>query len=217
MKRRWVTGRKLVFVRLNALSLRERVLLFLSIIIICALLVEVLWVSPAQAAYKTLQQRFDKQSTELQRTRAEFESLAAPVDTQKILRDEIAAIKISLAAVNRTISSVSSVVDKASLPLAQVLVQSLRQHQGLKLLRTSMGTPKMTSGKATQMEAEVSKRLTQQNVELTVSGPYAELTQYVQTLEKALPHVRWGSMKLVSENPPTELTLQLFVVGEYVK
>ena len=217
MKHRWVTGRKFVSVRLNALGLRKRVLLFLSIIIICALLVEVLWVSPAQAAHKTLQQRFDEQSTELQRTRAEFESLAAPVDTQKILRDEIAAIKISLAAVNRTISSVSSVVDKASLPLAQVLVQSLRQHQGLKLLRTSMGTPKMTSGKATQMEAEVSRRLTQQNVELTVSGPYFELMRYVQTLEKALPHVRWGSMKLKSENPPTELTLQLFVVGEYAK
>jgi len=217
MKHRWVTGRKLVSVRLNALGLRKRVLLFLSIIIICAFLVEVLWVSPAQAAYKTLQQRFDKQSTELQRTRAEFESLAAPVDTQKILRDEIAAIKISLAAVNRTISSVSSVVDKAPLPLAQVLVQSLRQHQGLKLLRTSMGTPKMTSGKATQMEAEVSRRLTQQNVELTVSGPYFELMRYVQTLEKALPHARWGSMNLISENPPTELTLQLFVVGESAK
>jgi len=217
MKRRWVTGRKLVFVRLNALSLRERVLLFLSIIIICVFLVELLWVAPAQAAHKTLQQRFDKQSTELQRTRAEFESLAAPVDTQKILRDEIAAVKLSLDTVNRTISGVSSVVDEAPLPLAQVLVHLLRQHQGLKLLRTSMVTPKMTVDETTQTVAKLSRGLTQQNVELTVSGPYSELTRYVQTLEKALPHVRWGSMKLKSENPPTELTLQLFVVGEYAK
>jgi|TARA_B110000093_G_scaffold168378_1_gene195453 MSHA biogenesis protein MshJ len=217
MKHRWVTGRKLVLVRLNALRLRERVLLFLSVIIICALLVEVLWVSPAQAAHNTLQQRFDKQSNELQRTRAELASLAVSVDPQKILRDELAAVKISLAAVNRTISGVSSVVDEAPLPLAQVLVQLLRQHEGLKLLRTSTGTPKMTADETTQTGAELSRGLTQQNVELTVSGPYFELTQYVQTLEEALPHVRWGSMKLISEKPPTELTLQLFVVGEYAK
>jgi MSHA biogenesis protein MshJ len=217
MKRRWVTGRKLVFVRLNALSLRERVLLFSSIIIICVFLVELLWVSPAQAAHNTLQQRFDKQSTELQLTRAEFESAASPVDMQKILRDEIAAVKLSLDMVNRTISGVSSVVDEAPLPLAQVLVHLLRQHEGLKLLRTSMVTPKMTADETTQTLAELSRGLTQQNVELTVSGPYSELTQYVQTLEEALPHVRWGSMKLISEKPPTELTLQLFVVGEYAK
>jgi len=219
MKRRWVkvTGRKLVFVRLNALSLRERVLLFLSVISLCVLLVDVLWVSPAQAAHKELQYRFDKQSTELQLTRAEFDSLAAPVDTQKIMRDEIAAVKLSLDMVNRTISGVSVVVDDAPLPLAQVLVHLLRKHEGLKLLRTSMVTPKMTVDDTTQTVAELFRGLTQQNVELTVSGPYAELTQYVQTLEKALPHVRWGSMKLISENPPTELTLQLFVVGEYAK
>jgi hypothetical protein len=55
--------------------------------------------------------------------------------------------------------------------------------------------------------------MSRQGVELTVSGSYAELTSYAQTLEQALPYVRWGSMKLKSDKPPAELTLQLFLVG----
>ena len=155
---------------------------------------------------------FAKHNAELQRTRTDFMSVATPVDTQKILRDEIAAVKISLDAVNRTISGVAT---EAPLPLAQVLVHLLRQHERLTLLRTSTVTPEMAIGKATQAVSALPVGLTRQGVELTVSGPYSELTRYIETLENELPHVRWGTMKLISENPPTELTLQLFVVGEY--
>jgi MSHA biogenesis protein MshJ len=208
MKLRW----EVLLARLNLLSLRETVLLFLSIIAMCTLLVYTFLVSPAQVVNKELQQLFAKQNAELQRTRTEFKSVATPVDTQKILRDEIAAVKISLDAVNRTISGVAT---EAPLPLAQVLVHLLRQHERLTLLRTSTVTPEMAIGKATQAVSALPVGLTRQGVELTVSGPYSELTRYIETLENELPHVRWGTMKLISENPPTELTLQLFVVGEY--
>jgi MSHA biogenesis protein MshJ len=100
------------------------------------------------------------------------------------------------------------------MPLAKVLVHLLQQHKGLTLLRTSSTILQKARGNDIQTAAELPAGLTQQGVELTLSGPYSELTRYVQTLENELPHVRWGSMKLISENSPTELTLQLFVVGE---
>ncbi|MDP3700944.1 MAG: hypothetical protein Q8R72_08580 [Hylemonella sp.] len=56
-------------------------------------------------------------------------------------------------------------------------------------------------------------KVKRQALELTVAGPYAELTRYVQTLEKALPALRWGAMKVNSEQQPTELTLQVWLVG----
>ena len=47
---------------------------------------------------------------------------------------------------------------------------------------------------------------------LTVAGPYPELIRYVQTLEHALPTLRWGDMKLAGDLKPPQLSLQVSVV-----
>ena len=202
-------------VRLNALRLRERVLLFLAFIAISTFMINVLWVSPAQLLHKELQQRFDTQSADLQRMRAQLKPDDTSVDAYKMVRDEMTAVKVSLDKVNNTISKISSMENE--LPLEQVLVRLLSQYEGLTLLSTSMVVSKMAIDKLTQVAAQLPVAQTQQSVELTVSGSYSQLMRYVQTLEKELTHVRWGSMNLISENPPTTLTLELFVVGEYKK
>jgi MSHA biogenesis protein MshJ len=215
MKRWWVGGWDVQSARINALGARERVLLFLSIIAIFMLLVHRVWLSPAQVMNQQLAERFEIQRIALLRARNEMKSVATPLDPNKALRDEITAVKISLDAVNQTITGAPTMATKE--PLAQLLAQLLRQNEGLTLLRTSMLVADTAVGGATQPAAAgafaLPLGLTRQGVELTVSGPYLELTQYVQTLESALPHVRWGSMKLKSEKPPAELTLQLFLIG----
>ena len=55
--------------------------------------------------------------------------------------------------------------------------------------------------------------LLRRGLELSVSGSYAELVRYVNTLESALPTLRWGTLHLKSAKQPPELTLQVFVVG----
>ena len=212
MKRWWETQAA----RINALSLRERVFLFLSVMAACMAVADVLWLSPAQVAHKQLTQRFDKQSAELQRTRDELKTLAKPVDTTKALRDEMAALKTRLDTVNQNIKDDLPAATEAT-PLSQVLVHLLRRHAGLTLVRTATMAPEAALAKAVQTGGAAATAtpvgLTRQGVELTVSGPYPELMRYVQTLETELPNVRWGVMKLKSEKMPPELTLQLFLVG----
>jgi MSHA biogenesis protein MshJ len=202
--------------RIDSLSLRERVFLFLSVVASCVALVDGVWLSPAQAAHKQLTQRFDKQSVELQRARDDLQATAKPADTHQAVRDEIAAVQISLDTANQTIKNISSVATEAT-PLAQVLTHLLRRHEGLTLLRTSTVLPEAAIGKAASAVGAgaiaLPGGLTRQGVELSVSGPYPELMRFVQTLENALPQVRWGSMKLKSEKSSPELTLQLFLVG----
>jgi MSHA biogenesis protein MshJ len=202
-------------VRINALSMRERVFLFLSIIACLMALADVLYLSPAQVAHKQLTVRFEKQSAELQRARDELKSIGVPVDTAKAARDEVAAVKIRVGEVNQTIQEQLAATPESS-PLAQVLVHLLRRHEGLTLVRTSAVAPDATpvDTKATGAgTGAASVGLTRQGVELTVAGAYPELTRYVHSLEKALPHVRWGVMTLKSDKQPTELTLQLFLIG----
>ena len=47
---------------------------------------------------------------------------------------------------------------------------------------------------------------------MTVAGPYPELIRYVQTLERALPALRWGEMKLLGDVQPPRLSLQVSVL-----
>lgn len=212
MKGQWET----LSARINALSLRERVFLFLSVVACCLALVDVVWLSPAQLMHKQLLLRFDKQSADLQRARAELKVVDKPTDGVKAVREEIAVLKNRIDAVNLDIKEVLPATTEVT-PLAQVLVHFLRRHEGLTLVRTSVVAPEAASVKAAQAANAGSTvapvALTRQGVELTVSGPYPELTRYVQTLEKALPNVRWGPMTLKSEKSPPELKLQLFVVG----
>ena len=199
--------------RINALSLRERIFLFLSVIACCMALADVYWMSPAQVAHKQLTQRFAKQSADLLHAREELKSISKPVDETKAVRDEIVAAKIQLEMVNQHIKEVLPSATEST-PLTQVLVHFLSRHEGLTLVRTSVAAPDAAISKPAQVNVpSAGSGLTRQGVELTVSGPYPELVRYVQTLEKALPNVRWGSLKLKSEKLPPELTLQLFLVG----
>ena len=199
--------------RINALSLRERLFLFISLLCICLALADMAWLSPAQSAHKQALQKLDKQNEDLKIATETMKSLGDTPGTVKSLNDEMNTVKKQIEQVNQSIVSATSgpVDDK---PLAQVLVHLLRRYEGLALVTTSSMTPELTDKKISPDTAGSSlSGLTRQGVELTVSGPYSQLVQYVQTLETAMPHIRWGTMKLKSEKQPPELILQLFIVG----
>ena len=182
--------------RINALSLRERIFLFLAVIACGMALVDSLWLSPAQVAHKQLTQRFEKQSSELQRSRDTLRLTATPLDSNKPLRDEISTVAAQLEATNSLIKGLLPSAPGET-PLTQVLNQFLRRHEGLTLVRTTALAPEAASVSHAAMTpgaVALPAGLTRQGVELVVSGPYPQLTRYVQALEAALPNVRWGAM-----------------------
>lgn len=196
-------------VRIDLLSLRERVFLFVSVIACCMALAEVVWLSPAQVAHKQVTQRFATQGTELIRLRAELKTTSQPVDASKAVRDDLQVETARLEAVNQEIKTVAPVAQGGP-ALEQVLVQFLRRHEGLTLLSVGTLNQELASGPTT---GAAPVGLSKRGLELKVSGPYAELVRYVKALENALPSLRWGAMQLKSEKQPPELTLQVYVVG----
>jgi MSHA biogenesis protein MshJ len=199
--------------RINHLSLRERAFLFLSVLAICVVLGERVWIAPAQQAHQQVLERYQKQTAELRRLRDEVKRLGQPVDTAKASRDQLAILQDRLGVVNDSIQG-SLPTANGGVPLAQTLVHLLRRHDGLNLVRTASLAPEAPA--AVNAKAGASAKplaLTRVGVELTVAGAYPDLTRYVQTLEQALPYVRWGPMTLKSEKQAPELTLQLFLLG----
>lgn len=199
--------------RVDVLSLRERVILFLSILAVCMALADVLWLSPAQLAHQQMRQRFAAQDAELLRLRSDLQGVAQPADASNSVREAIATDQAQLDVVNQAIRAKVPQAD-SGLVMEQVLVQFLRKHEGLTLVSTgtaNIETPEIAAGAVAMTGAPVG--LIKRGMELKVSGPYPELVRYVKHLETALPTLRWGALELKSDQQPPELTMQVFVVG----
>jgi MSHA biogenesis protein MshJ len=192
--------------RVDALSQRERIFLFASVLVMLLAIVDTLWLSPAQNAQKQMVQRFKAQSAEVNRLRIELQASGQPVDAGATTRRELALSDEKLAAVEKDIAALAPATQGGP-DLEKVLLQFLRRQDGLTLVST--GTLTQETGAATVMPAGMIR----QGMELRVSGSYAQLVRYVKTLEAALPALRWGPMVLKSASQPTELTLQVYVVG----
>ena len=198
--------------RVDALSLRERVFVFVSLVVVGLAAGDSLWLSPAQLAHKQVTQRFATQSSELVRLRAELAAAGQPVDASKLGREEIEAETAKLDALSQEIKTIAPLAEGGP-ALEQVLVQFLRRHDGLTLL--SVRTAQQETAAAPANAAQTAGAgITKRGLELRVTGPYAELVRYVKTLENALPSLRWGPMLLKSDKQQaSELTLQVYVVG----
>jgi MSHA biogenesis protein MshJ len=204
MKQRW----QQLAARIDGLSLRERVFLFLVVIVCVLALADAVWLSPAQMAYRQATQRVAGQGLELKRLRDELQGMAQLVDPTKAVRDEIAEIDLRLEAVNADIHAVAPQAEGGP-AIEQALVQFLRRQEGLTLLNTGTAKRDMPVAAATGGASALSRRA----LELSVSGSYAELVRYIQTLETALPTLRWGTLHLNATKQPPELELQVYVVG----
>jgi MSHA biogenesis protein MshJ len=203
MKRWW----QILSARVDALSLRERVFLFATLLVCSMVLADVLWLSPTQTLYRQLTQRFAAQNSELQRLQEELKRESGETGPGKSMRDELVQVKARLSEVNQEISKVpASALDETS--LQKVLVHFLRRHEGLTLVRTATLSADSMLG-----PESLAAGVDRQGLELTVAGPYPELIRYVQTLERSLPALRWGSMKIVSDKQPVLLTLNVSLVG----
>ncbi len=199
--------------RLDALSLRERIFLFLSVLVVCGAVFDAVWLSPAQTQHKQLMMRFDKQSQELNRlrdvVRVSSQTGASAAGSQGSLVQLEAEIDQTELAVRRLLPP------SEAAPLVQAMSHLLRRYPGLTLIKTSaLGAG--TAVSSAPVSKDLPAGLKRQGVEVTVAGNYADLTRFVNTIEGAMPYVRWGMMtlKTTEDQSAPQLTLQLFLLTE---
>ncbi len=198
--------------RIDALSLRERAFLLVTIVLACAALADQIWLAPAQKAHSQLKQRMDKQSAELQRLGEELKVAANKPSPLRLMRDEMASIQSATDELDRTIFAMSN-LNAGDAPIMPVLEQFLRKHKGLTLVGTTtllQDKPQVAAGTT---QGVLPAGLSRTGLELTVSGAFEDLVGLIQNLEKALPNLRWGRMHLKSDTLPPQLTVQVFVMG----
>lgn len=209
--------------RIDALSLRERAILFLCIVAVLAALFEVAVLSPLSARARQRSEQQARDAAELTQLRERF--LAARrtgSDPAGQLRAQLETARIERTELDDALRSVGSLSAGDGLPA--VLQRLLAQQPGLVLERltllddqpvTAPTTPASAAAPAAARPAPTAlPGMRWQGVELQVQGGYRDVQRYLQALERELPGLRWGEMRLstAGTGEPPRLQAQVFLL-----
>ncbi len=215
--------------RIDALSLRERVILFVSAVVLLAGLADALVLSPQFAQQKSMAQRMHRQNQELATLREQAAQAAAPLQADDSPRGRalaaLQAVREDQAALQRQLDALTppgAAAGNAAPPdLPQLLTRVLRRHERLALLQLATvddgtrkagehaaGTAPATTANSTAPAVPV------QALELKLQGAYADLLQYLLDIERALPGQRWSTWQLATGPGAPVLTLRLKLAGD---
>ncbi|RZJ10689.1 MAG: hypothetical protein EOP39_08075 [Rubrivivax sp.] len=216
--------------RIDALSLRERAILFLSIAAVLAALFDTLVLTPLNARAKQRSEAEAQQAAEVTALREQFVAASrSGGDATGPLRQQLEAALAERTRLNGELRAAGSVAGGEGLPT--VLQRLLAQQSGLVLEKlallddTPVATPSTaatpTSAASAPLDSSVASStahmpgMSWQGVSLEVHGGYGDIQRYVQALERELPGLRWGEMHLsapAAKETRPRLRAQLFLL-----
>lgn len=207
---------------LDARNPRERALIFFMALAVVWSLFSVLLLDPLVVKKKRLNQDASQQQLQVQELRAQIETAlsAGRVDPDAATRVRMAALNQKLEQSRAALQSVQQSLvppDKMARLLEDVLTQN--RHLKLASLKSLPVSgildedPDMAKPQAEEKK-QVGPAIYKHGVEITVSGSYAELTQYLDTMEKLPWRMIWGKAEMrVEEYPLVTLTITLYTLS----
>lgn len=207
MKRLWQNQAR----RIDALSLRERVIMFASLALALGALVDALLLSPAITERRALAAQMRQNGNELGTLRAQL-AAATQTGTDTPLGRRRAAVERARAELHSLDTQVQARLARRDevTRLPELLERVLRRHERLTLTRLATVEAPRSSAAADG----AASGLRWQAVELSVAGSYLDLVQYLAALEQELPGLRWGALQIATQTQPPVLTVRLLLAGE---
>lgn len=216
--------------RVDAFTLRERIMVFAAAAVTLLALVNLLLLEPIMAKQKNMLQQVKQQQARIMEIQANIQVLVAAqsVDPDAANKARLAQLKQQIAELNAHLESTQkSLVAPAR--MATLLEDILRRDRQLQLvsLKTlpvtglkELATPAAATAAPTQAGAlqppvkPTQDSIFRHGVEITVQGSYAELLRYLAQLEDSSWRMYWGKVNLVVGDYPTaKLTLTLYTLS----
>ncbi|MBU0592991.1 MAG: type II secretion system protein M [Gammaproteobacteria bacterium] len=223
MKQQW----QQLAAKLDTRNQRERALIFFMVIVVVGSLVNALWIDPLLARKKKAMQEVMSQQEQLQTLSSQIQVIMSggKPDPDAPFRVQLAGLEQKLSQSRAALQEVQQNLvppDKMARLLEDVLTQNRKlKLVALKTLPVS-DVLDMSEGVSNQSQAGQSKEelksaapaIYKHGVEITVSGNYAELTHYLDTLEKLPWRMFWGKAEMhVEEYPRVTLTITLYTLS----
>ena len=200
--------------RIDALSLRERAILFVSIAAVLALLFDSMVLTPLSARQKLRADAQAQQAAEVNQLREQYVAASRNNnDPGGQLRSQLETARAERARLDDALREAGSA--GVGEGLSVVLQRLLAQQPGLVLERlTLLDEPGATAPAVPRPTLPVLPGIGWQGVELQVQGGWHDVQRYLQVLERELPGLRWGELRLNAGagNEPPRVQAQLFML-----
>lgn len=197
--------------RIDALSLRERAFLFVGVAAVLALLFDALVLTPLGERQKLRADAQAQRSGELSQLREQFvtESRGSS-DPASRLRNQLDSARAERERLDNALRQAGA--PAAGEGLAVVLQRLLARQPGL-VLETLALLDDAPAG-AARPALPALPGIGWQGVELQVQGSYRDVQRYLQSLERELPGLRWGELRLKAGagNEAPRVQVQLFML-----
>lgn len=220
MKQQW----EIISAKVDAMSMRERALIFATIVVLALALVNTLLLEPLFVRQKALHSKMTQQQQRMTEVQSQIAALVqenspsanSPQRNQiKQLRQEIAEGDAYLK------SNRERLVQPEK--MAEHLQQLLGKNSRLQLvsLQTLPVTPLIDQPASRSAEqagvatgTTLDKQVFKHGVQLTLRGNYLDLLQYLNTLERLPQQMYWARAQMrVVQYPAAELTLILYTLS----
>lgn len=192
--------------KIDSASLRERVLIFLALTMVVVLIVNIAFIDPLRARQRQLATETNQRQSELKTIQAELRRLAAidGEDPNAAMNKRATELRAMLASID---ARVMAEQQRFTAPerVREVLDEMLQRNKRLGLVELkTLPVSVIDSG----------KRVFRHGVELTVTGTYSELYEYLVALERLPTQLYWGKAELdVVNHPTSRLRLVVYTVS----
>jgi len=194
--------------RIDGATLRERVLIFAACALLLVFLANAALLGPLRAKQKGLEGDIARRQAELRNLQGELQRLAGvrEVDPDSASRKQQVALRAELAALNARIAAEQRRFTPPE-RMRGVLEELLERNKRLALVELKT-LPPSPLGEAAPGSA--GRGIFRHGVELTVSGTYFDLYEYLSALERLPTQLYWGRAELSAGGYPVS-TLKLTV------
>lgn len=212
MRRYWEIART----RIDDLSLRERVLIFLAAAFVVISLVDLMLLEPLFAKKKVLTAQVVQRQEKMKELQAQMESLlqAKRTEVHSPVRVRLAQLKQQLHEQDNYLQSHRDhLVDPNE--MAGLLQQMLNKNGKLQLLALkTLPVSLLIEKPQVATDNDGQKQIYKHGVQITVRGGYLDLLRYITALEKLPVKMFWGEMSLtVEQYPDSVLALTLYTLS----
>lgn len=204
--------------KVEAMSLRERALIFAAAAFVLISLINALFLDPLLVQQKRLSSQVVQQQEKMKELQAQLVALlqAKQSDKDAPQRARIAQLREQLSQGDAYLKETQDKLvppEKMAVLLEQVLSRNARlQLLALETLPASLFIE--PEGDAAQHAAAAEKQIFKHGVQITVRGSYADLLQYLRALENLPTQMFWGMANMqVAKYPNAELTLTLYTLS----
>lgn len=207
--------------RVDAASLRERVLIFAAAALAVVAIVQSVLVEPQLRREREISRRQATRAAESAALQAQLQKLvlARQQDPNALARKRLDDLRSQLRAVE---TAVTDEQKKFTPPeqMRSVLEDLLSRNKRLKIVNlktlpvATLGDVRASEGAAKHSPSSAERVIYRHGVEFTLSGTYLDMLAYLTELEKLPARVYWGRMELsVAEYPTVTLKLTAYTVS----